>query len=241
MGQGVLAVSENCQGMSLRTCLGNGIERFDMIEHVMAALAGLQLDNVQVRCTAQEMPALDGSCLPLVLALQSVGKVSLPSLAPAIRISQTVRVGNEHQWVSIEPAEELHVEYRLDYGDESPIKRSTYGCRVTEESFARNISPARTFVTRTEAEVLQGRGLAKHVTERDLLVFGPDGPVNNQMRFSDECARHKALDLLGDLAVVGVNLVGKVIACRSGHQLNTELARKLRQLYLSDIRRSEAA
>jgi UDP-3-O-[3-hydroxymyristoyl] N-acetylglucosamine deacetylase/UDP-3-O-[3-hydroxymyristoyl] N-acetylglucosamine deacetylase/3-hydroxyacyl-[acyl-carrier-protein] dehydratase len=241
LGQGVLAVTENCQGMSLRTCLGIGFERFDMIEHVMAALAGMQIDNVQVHCTDREMPSLDGSCFPLVVALQSVGKVSLRSRCPVLRVTEPIRVGNAQQWISIEPAERFEIEYRLDYGSESPIKKSTYSSIVTEENFAREISPARTFVTRAEADLLQGRGLAKHVTERDLLVFGPDGPANNQLRFSDECARHKALDLLGDLAVIGVDLVGKVIANRSGHQLNAELARKLRVLYLSHSQNLAAA
>lgn len=241
MGNGVQAITENCQGMSLRTCLGNGPERFDMIEHIMAALAGLQIDNVQVHCTAQEMPSLDGSSFPLVVALQSVGKVNLRSRCEVVRVERTIRIGNAHQWISVEPAEQLEIEYRLDYGIDSPIRKSTYRSKVTEEIFARDISPARTFVTQAEADILQGRGLAKHVTERDLLVFGPNGPVNNEMRFSDECARHKALDVLGDLAVVGVNLVGKVVANRSGHQLNAELARTLRGVYLAKFENQKAA
>jgi UDP-3-O-[3-hydroxymyristoyl] N-acetylglucosamine deacetylase len=241
MGQGVRAVTENCQGLSLRTCLGIGEERFDMIEHVMAALAGLQIDNVQVHCTAQEMPSLDGSSFPLVVALQSVGKVRLRNRCQTLLIKEPLRIGNAHQWISIEPAEQFEIEYRLDYGADSPIKKCTYSSSVTQETFARDISPARTFVTQAEASLLQGRGLARHVTERDLLVFGPDGPMNNQMRFFDECARHKALDVLGDLAVVGVDLVGRVVANRSGHQLNAELARRLRNMYLSQNPMLEAA
>lgn len=241
MGQGILAVAENCQGLSLRTCLGTGVERFDMIEHVMAALAGLQIDNVQIHCTAQEMPGFDGSSFPLVLALQAVGKVELRSRCPVFRVTAPIVVGNAQQWISIEPAERYEIEYRLDYGADSPIEKASFSFAVTEIAFANEISPARTFVKRAEAELLQSSGLASHVTERDLLVFDTDGPANNQLRFPNECARHKALDVLGDLAVVGVDLVGRVVANRSGHQLNAELARKLRAMYLTESQQVEAA
>lgn len=239
--QGVQAVCENSQGMSLRTCLGSGHQRFEMIEHVMAALAGLQIDNVHVYCTANEMPALDGSSFPLTVALLSVGKVQLRTRRELLEVTEPMRVGNDHQWILIEPSDHFEVEYRLDYGPDSPIKRCTFASPVTEQKFATEISLARTFVTSAEAELLQSRGLASHVTYRDLVVFGPEGPIDNQLRFPDECARHKALDLIGDLAVAGVDLIGRVIACRSGHQLNAEMAQALRSRFFEQSRRCVAA
>ena len=239
--EGIEAVCENSQGMSLRTCLGGSKCRFEMIEHVMAALSGLQIDNVQVFCTASEMPAMDGSSFPLTVALLSVGKVPLRTKRETLVVTQSIRVGTDEQWIAIEPASHYEVEYRLDYGPDSAIKKCTFDSLVTEQKFATEISAARTFVTRAEAELLQTRGLAKHVTYRDLLVFSSDGPIDNQLRFPDECARHKALDVLGDLAVAGIDLVGKVIANRSGHQLNAELARRLRETYIATVRKQSAA
>jgi UDP-3-O-[3-hydroxymyristoyl] N-acetylglucosamine deacetylase len=241
VGEGVQAVTENCQGMSLRTCLGSGRERFEMIEHVMAALAGLQIDNVHVHCNAQEMPGLDGSSFPLTVALQAVGTVELRSLKATLRINESIRIGTAQQWIAIEPCEHYEIEYRLDYGPDNAIKKSTFRSLVTPQTFCREIAPARTFVTRAEAELLQSRGLAQHVTERDLLVFDAAGPVHNSLRFPDECARHKALDVLGDLAVIGADLRGRVVANRSGHQLNAELAKKLREMHLASLRRRAAA
>ncbi len=238
---GVEAVCENCQGMSMRTCVGNAQRRFEMIEHVMAALSGLQIDNVQIFCTNTEMPAMDGSSFPLVVSLLSVGKVQLRNKRESLIVEHPIRVGNDQQWISIEPAAQYEVEYRLDYGADSPIKKCSFHSPVTEQKFATEISSARTFVTSAEAELLQARGLAPHVTHRDLLVFGSNGPIDNNMRFPDECARHKALDVIGDLAVAGFDLVGKVVANRSGHQLNAELARKLRELYFAQRTKQIAA
>ena len=125
--------------------------------------------------------------------------------------------------------EQLRFEYQLDYGAGSPIGVHTFSGVLSPRFYLDQVSPARTFVTDQEAEKLQASGIAQHVTERDLLVFGADGPINNELRFSNECARHKALDLLGDLALTGTNLLGKLIARKSGHQMNGELARLIQE------------
>ena len=237
----VEAVTENSQGMSLRTRITDGVSTFDMVEHVMAALYGLQIDNVEVHCTAAEMPGMDGSSLAFVLALDSVGKVVLRAKRPQLRIRERIRVGNSTQWIAIEPSNEFEVEYRLNYGSDSPIGKSTFSAIVDEDTFYHEIAPARTFVTRAEAKALQAQGIATHVTERDLIGFDDKGPANNQLRFIDECSRHNALDLVGDLAVTGVDLVGRVTANRSGHQLNAQMATQLRRLYLKNQAASKAA
>jgi len=229
---GTLAVSEHCQGLSMRTCLGEGHRRFEMIEHVMAALTGMQVDNVHVWCTHSEMPGMDGSSFAFSTAIAEVGTVELPAAKYALRISEKIQVGTEEQWLSIEPADRSSIEYRLDYGDSSPIGAATFASEVEPIQFFQQISPARTFVTRHEAVTLQARGLASHVTERDLLVFDATGPAGNTLRFPDECARHKALDVIGDLAVVGCDLLGKIVGYRSGHQLNAQLAKMLREIVL---------
>ncbi len=217
----------------LRTQLSHGRCEVAMVEHVMAALYGLRIDNCEVHCTSYEMPGMDGSCLAYVQALDAVGITELRVKRAALRIKQRIRVGNAQQWIMAEPSpkETLEVCYRLDYGPDSPIGRSQYEAVVDEDTFYHAIAPARTFIHQTDAKALQKQGLARHVTERDLLVFDDHGPVNNQLRYADECARHKALDLIGDLALTGVDLVGRITACRSGHQLNGEMAEQLLNLF----------
>ncbi|MEM7477992.1 MAG: UDP-3-O-acyl-N-acetylglucosamine deacetylase [Planctomycetota bacterium] len=220
------------QGMPLRTRLTDGHSDFDMIEHVMSALYGLGIHNVLVQCTSAEMPGFDGSSFPIALALQGAGIQDQESYVQDCPLTEVIEVSNDDRFVRYEPQTEgnqLSLEYQLDYGESSPIGIATFACELSSEFYLEQIAPARTFVTREEADQLQANGIAQHVTERDLLVFGPDGPIGNELRFADECARHKALDLLGDLALTGVNLVGRLIARRSGHQMNGELARLIQE------------
>lgn len=230
----VAALAEHRVSMGLRTRLSAGAAVFDMIEHVMAAVYGANIDNVEIHCTECEMPSFDGSCMPLTLALQAVGLREQQETVQQVVIDQVLQAGDEESFVLVEPADQLEVEYRLDYGQDSPVGVSTFASPITSEIFSEQIAAARTFVTEQEASLLQSKGLGTHVTTRDLLVFGAEGPIDNQLRFDDECARHKALDVVGDLALVGADLVGRIVAYRSGHKLNGELAAMIRKKYLSE-------
>ncbi len=242
----VLAVAENRDSMPLRTCLSRGRAEVDMVEHVLAALHGLQIDNAIVRCTACEMPAMDGSAFAFALALQAVGRVELPAARRTLILDRTVRVGDDRQWIVAEPlpsplpssglvpypAQRLELEYRLDFGPDSPIVKANHAIRLDPKVFFETICAARTFIGMETAQMLQARGMAQHVTQQDLIVFGPHGPVNNRLRYPDECARHKLLDLIGDLAVTGVDVVGRITSQRGGHQLNGEMSAALRELFI---------
>ncbi len=239
----VHAVADFRSSEPLRTQLSNGRCELAMVEHVMAALYGMRIDNVEVHCTAMEMPGLDGSSLAYVLALDNVGRTDLRVRRPTLHIRERIRVGNSQQWIEAEPNPQgtFDVEYRLDYGSNSPIGKAIYQATVCEDTFYHSIASARTFIHQSDALALQKQGLAQHVTDRDLLVFGDRGPINNKLRFNDECARHKALDLIGDLALSGIDLVGRITACRSGHQLNGLMAERLRDLYTSQSSSVRAA
>lgn len=235
----VCAVADHRVDMQLRTRLAQGPAMVDMIEHIMAALFALKIDNVEVQCNGCEMPGLDGSSHAFTLALESAGRTTQRVERATHVISQPMRVGNDSQWVVAYPAppsQGLSIEYQLDYGPDSSIGSCTFATPVNEFTFSKDLAEARTFVTQAEAEQLQSKGLGAHVTTRDLLVFGEHGPIDNSLRYPDECARHKALDLLGDLALAGVDIVGRIVAHRSGHQLNGQLASQLRQAYLSGAR-----
>lgn len=227
----VPAVVEHRVDMSLRTRLAKGRAVVDMVEHVLAALYALKIDNVEIHCTNCEMPGLDGSSLAYVLALSNAGRKLQAAAKLSRQVTEVIRFSNDRQWIMALPAADgrLSIEYRLDYGKDCSIGQSTYAADVTETEFPDELAPARTFITLREAQQLQAKGLARHVTPRDLLVFDDTGPIDNTLRFSNECARHKALDLLGDLALAGVDVVGRIIAYRSGHQLNGNLAQALRQ------------
>lgn len=227
----IRALAANRMETSLRTRLKENDCVVDMIEHIMAALYGLQIDNCLIDVNASEMPGMDGSALAFATALHQAGIEVQPAKRMMRVIDRPIRIGDNQQWVMAMPSSypSLSLEYRLDYGPKSPIGTATIAAELDPENFRTNFAPARTFITQAEAQQLQAKGMARHVTYRDLLVFDEDGPIDNSLRFPDECARHKLLDLIGDLALSGVDLAGRIIACRSGHVLNGKMAEALTQ------------
>ena len=212
-----------------RTTLSGDGTQVEMVEHILAALFGLGIDNCEIVCDASEMPGLDGSCQPVVEALQQAGFVEQHSPRHRLIVTEVTRVGDDECWVEARPAKtnSLSVEYKLDYGPNNPIGRQTIELSVTPATFATELAPARTFILESEAAWLKSRGLGMRVTNKDLLVFGEEGLLENELRFENECVRHKALDLVGDLALAGCDLIGRFIAYKSGHRLNAELVKVL--------------
>ena len=212
-----------------RTVLRGGGASVEMVEHIMAALAGLQIDNCEVWVDQPEMPGCDGSSLPFVEALDRAGRVTQDARRGQIVISDVTRLGDEESWIEARPATApgLSVKYHLDYGPGNGIGRQTISLEVTPETFRSELAGSRTFMLKQEAQWLIDQGMGTRATAADLLVFDEHGPVDNRLRFRDECVRHKALDLVGDLALAGCDLVGHFIAYRSGHRLNAELVRTL--------------
>ncbi|HTN77164.1 MAG TPA: UDP-3-O-acyl-N-acetylglucosamine deacetylase [Pirellulaceae bacterium] len=223
------AIVENRIEIPRRTTLVADGARVEMVEHIMAALAGLHIDNCEVWVDGIEMPGLDGSAQAFVDALESAGIVEQNAVRPHLVIDEITRVGNDECWVEARPVrgKSLSIRYKLDYGPDSAIGRQTLDLKVTPESFRKELASARTFILRSEADWLLKQGLGSRVTVDDLLVFDDNGPCNNPLRFEDECVRHKTLDLVGDLALAGCDLVGQIIAYRSGHRLNAELVKAL--------------
>jgi UDP-3-O-acyl N-acetylglucosamine deacetylase len=212
-----------------RTTLQCGEARVDMVEHVMAALAGLQIDNCEIWTNEPEMPGCDGSSDAFVRALTAVGTVSQKADRTIRVVDRVIHLGDEKCWVEARPpiCSSQVVKYHLDYGSHSPIGAQSRQVVVTPESFCVELCPARTFLLQEEAQWLRSQGLGHRTTFTDLLVFGHDGPIENQVRFPDECVRHKLLDMVGDLALAGCDLVGHFVAYRSGHSLNAELVRAI--------------
>ena len=225
----VAAAIANRIELPRRTSLRQSGVEVHMIEHVMAALAGLRVDNCEVWVTEAEMPGCDGSSLPFVEALTRARIVEQHAPRQQIAVVSPVRLGNQAKWIEARPSPSGRAlrSFELDYGRGNAIGRQTYELELTTESFRRELAPARTFMLRSEAEQLRDQGLGQRTTFKDLLVFGADGPIDNPLRFPDECVRHKLMDLVGDLGLAGCELVGQFIAHRSGHHLNAELVRTL--------------
>lgn len=212
-----------------RTTIGPAESGVTLAEHLLSALAGLRVDNCVVELDGPEPPGLDGSAGGFVAAITAAGTVLQPAPRPVWAPDRPVTASAGGATITLHPADGpgLQVSYILDYGPECPIPRQTYTLDVRPENVVREVANCRTFLTEPEARALWAQGVGTHLTGADVLVFGPRGPIDNRLRFADEPARHKVLDLLGDLALCGFDLAGHVVAYRSGHALNVELARRL--------------
>jgi UDP-3-O-acyl N-acetylglucosamine deacetylase len=225
----VPATIENVTGTQRRTTLGHAPLQIGLVEHVLAALAGLRIDNCFVELDAPEPPGLDGSAQMFVSVLRAAGAVLQTARRAVYTVDAPVLVRRNGATLALHPSfgPELKATYVLDYGLGSPIGRQSHTQIITPENFANELAGCRTFVLEAEARELKRQGLGARTTPADLLVFGSRGPIDNCLRHANEPARHKVLDLLGDLALLGHDLRGHVVAYRSGHPLNVELVRTL--------------
>ena len=211
-----------------RTSLRNGTAGVETVEHCLAACAGLGIDNVQIEVLGSELPSGDGSSLHFIEALHSAGAVEQQAERRVIKVIEPIHVARGASDITALPCDEpgLHIIYELDYGP-GAIGRQVLAIDLTPETFVSQLAGARTFVTQPEADQLRQAGLGAHLTYQDILVFGETGAIENQVRWPDECVRHKIQDLIGDLALAGRPLQARVYARRSGHSLNHELVKQI--------------
>jgi len=223
------ATIDQVTGSDRRTTLGKPPAHVALVEHVLAALYGLRIDNCYVEVNAPEPPGLDGSAQRFVEALFQAGIALQTARRPIYGVTAPLVVGHRGATLSFhpQPADELKISYLLDYGLRAPIARQICTEVVSPERFAKGVARCRTFLLESEAKELRRQGLGARTTAADLLVFGRHGPIDNTLRFANEPARHKILDLVGDLSLFGWDLRGHVVAYRSGHPLNAELVRLL--------------
>ncbi|MCU0712587.1 MAG: UDP-3-O-acyl-N-acetylglucosamine deacetylase [Pirellula sp.] len=228
----VSAHVEHRRDTQLRTTLVQSGAHVEMVEHVLAALYALQIDNCIVECDAPEMPGMDGSALSFAIALERSGLRRQLAPAKMVSICAPIRIGDESNYLLAIPSRDpgLTIRYVLDYGPTSSVPKCESTLLVDRETFTTEIAPARTFLEEKDAKGLQSRGVATHVTYRDLIIFGDHGPIENSLRYQDECSRHKLLDVIGDLSLCQHRIQGKIIAHRSGHNLNGRLAQELFEL-----------
>jgi UDP-3-O-[3-hydroxymyristoyl] N-acetylglucosamine deacetylase len=217
----IAAAPESVIDSHYATTLGRGAARVQTVEHLLAATAGLGIDNLDVRLDGSEVPAMDGSAKPFVALLLSAGRERLNARRRALSIPYPIRVGSEGRWLQIVPSDRLRVSYTLDH-EHPAIGTQVMSWTATERSFVEDFAPARTYGFLKDLGVIRKRGLAQGVSLDNTIGVG-DGGVLNGLRYRDEFVRHKVLDLVGDLALLGRPLLGHVIARNAGHALNYEL------------------
>lgn len=231
------ATVDNVTGTQRRTTLGHAPAQVTLVEHVLAALAGLRIDNCVIELNASEPPGLDGSAHRFAAVLLEAGTVLQPARREIWTVTEPVTLAHNGATLTIHPhaGDTLRVSYLLDYGRGCSIDRQSHTQCVTPERFAAEVAACRTFMLEDEAREFRRQGLGSRLSPSDLLVFGPRGPIGNRLRFANEPARHKVLDIIGDLSLFGADLRGHVVAYRSGHPLNVELVRELNARLCPDI------
>ncbi|MBI4615165.1 MAG: UDP-3-O-[3-hydroxymyristoyl] N-acetylglucosamine deacetylase [Planctomycetes bacterium] len=223
----IRAQIENLSPRLRRTSLRNGTAEVQTVEHLMATLCGLAIDNLEVEMTASEVPGADGSCKPFLDLIQDGEIEDLKVESIPVDLEEPVSVVEEDATVVALPAREgLTISYTLDY-DVPSMKGQFISIKVTRDSFAREIAPARTFCLYSEVERLRAMGLGKGANYDNTLVVDEKGVINNTLRFPDEFVRHKVLDLIGDLYLLGRRLNAHVIATKSGHPANAGLVKQI--------------
>ena len=213
-----------------RTSLVNSNASIDTIEHVMSAIYGLGIDNLIVEVNSEETPSTDGSPQPFVDALQQAGIAEQDALPKICVIEDPVAVSAGDAMLAAlpGPTDCLDILYDLDYSQTPSIGRQVLAFRLGKDDYVSQIAPARTFLLEAEATAFQAQGLGTHLTPEQMLVMGNDGPLApNSLRFVDEHVRHKIADLIGDLGLLGRRLRGRIVAYKSGHELNQMLVRRL--------------
>jgi len=220
-----------------RTCLRNGSLYVETVEHCLAALSGMGISNAVVKLTggaSGEIPGGDGSSKIFVDAITDAGVTEQDALVKPLIIKKPIQVALGDATLAALPGPTDRLEIIYDFEAGPPLGRQMISFHLgngspDSDDFVSQLAPARTFVFEHEAAELRARGLGKHLSPRELLVIAADGPIDNAFRFPDECARHKVLDLIGDLYLVGKPICGRLVAHRSGHHLNHLMARKLLQ------------
>jgi len=214
-----------------RTCLHHGRAEVFTVEHVLATLSALRIDNVEIQIDGDEVPGMDGSAKEFAERLKDAGAVEqrAPKRRYAVREPVFVRDGDS-TLVALPGTGGLTIDYSLEYPDglgDLSATRQTVRFELGEHSFVEEIASARTWVFEHEVEQLVAAGLGKGANYQNTLVLGPAGVKENELRCRDEMPRHKVLDLIGDLSVLGTDLDAHIIATRSGHALNVKLAAML--------------
>jgi UDP-3-O-[3-hydroxymyristoyl] N-acetylglucosamine deacetylase len=197
--------------------------RVDTVEHLLAALVSLGIDNVVVELNSPEVPIMDGSAAPFVYLIQEAGVRALEAPRRFLKVRRPISLTRGDKRIALYPSDHFKVTYSIAF-DHPLLRHQSRTIRMTSDSFVDEIAPARTFTFLKEVEMLRQQGLALGGSLENAVVIGDTGVLNNALRFDDEFVRHKILDVIGDMALVGYPIIGHLVAHRGGHALHTAFA-----------------
>ncbi len=220
---------DNVGDTRLSTTLVNGDVRVSTVEHLLSAFAGLGIDNAYVDLSAPEVPIMDGSAAPFVFLIQSAGIAEQNAPKRYIRIKQSVMVSDGDKWASFEPFEGFKVSFSIDF-DHPVFAKSSQSTVVdfSTTSFVKEVSRARTFGFTRDIEMLRNNNLVLGGSMDNAIVVDDYRVLNSDgLRYDDEFVKHKVLDAIGDLYLLGHSLIGEFHGHKSGHELNNRLLRTL--------------
>jgi UDP-3-O-[3-hydroxymyristoyl] N-acetylglucosamine deacetylase len=221
------ARNENVLDTRLNTTVGIGDARVSTVEHVMAALQGMGIDNCRVEVDGPEMPVLDGSAAPFVCMIKEAGVQVLRAGRRFVVIDRPVEIRDGDKLARLEPSDAFRVSFTADF-NHPLITNQTLELTISDRTFEREIARARTFCFRRDIEKMQSMGLAKGGSLENAVVVDDFSIVNPEgLRYADEFVRHKVLDAVGDLALLGLPVVGALTAVKSGHAMNQALVKKV--------------
>jgi UDP-3-O-[3-hydroxymyristoyl] N-acetylglucosamine deacetylase len=213
-------------GIQYQTGLTREAVSVETIEHLLAALSALSIDNAIVELNHSEVPIMDGSAAPWVYLLNEAGVKRLQSPRRFLKVLRPISLTQGDKRIALYPSDHFKVTYSISF-DHPLLRHQSRTMRITEESFVEEIAPARTFGFLKEVEMLRQRGLALGGSLDNAIVLGETGVLNNALRFEDEFVRHKILDVIGDLSLVGYPVIGHLVAHRGGHALHTAFAARI--------------
>ena len=222
-GLEVPATVQHVGGINYATGLMRDAVRVDTVEHLLAALVSLGVDNVVVELNSPEVPIMDGSASPFIDLIQQAGVRQLSATRRYLKVLRPLSLSRGDKSIAIYPSDHFRVTYSIAF-DHPLLQHQSMTLSITDSSFIEEIAPARTFTFLKEVEMLRQQGLALGGSLENAIVLGDTGVLNGELRFEDEFVRHKILDVIGDMALVGYPIVGHLVAHRGGHALHTAFA-----------------
>jgi UDP-3-O-[3-hydroxymyristoyl] N-acetylglucosamine deacetylase len=222
----VPATVQHLAGIQLATGLARNEVSVETVEHLLAALVSMGVDNVLVELNSPEVPIMDGSAAPFIYLIQEAGLKTLSAPRRFLKIIRPIAISRGDKRIALYPSDHFKVTYSISY-DHPLLRHQSRTIQITEETFVEDIAPARTFTFLKDVEMLRQNGLALGGSLENAIVLGETGVLNNALRFDDEFVRHKILDVIGDLSLVGHPVIGHLVAHRGGHALHTAFAAKI--------------
>jgi UDP-3-O-[3-hydroxymyristoyl] N-acetylglucosamine deacetylase len=222
-GKRIKAVCDNVGDTTYATTLQDGATRIRTVEHLLAALAGLSIDNAYVELDGPEVPIMDGSAWPFIEAVREAGITVQGSARRYLKIIKPVTVHDGDKSATLLPSPVSRITYRIDF-DHPAISDQSFSMDVEPSTFTEELAGARTFGFMRDVEMLQKAGLARGGSLENAVVMDDEHILNEEgLRYHNEFVRHKMLDAVGDLSLVGMPIIGHLVADKSGHWLNHRL------------------